>query len=98
MSPHLCYPPYSFTGAGGSSKPAAHDKDKLLFNPATRRVAQKYVINQQARDAKKLKTRLAEEERAELAKKTKFDSMVNLEGLSASEFVEMRKHNMYELP
>jgi hypothetical protein len=96
MSPHLCYPPYSFTGAGGSRKLASHDKDKLLFNPATGRVAQKSVINQQARDAKKLKTRLAEEERAEVAKKAKFDSLVTLEGLSASDFVEMRKRNMYE--
>jgi hypothetical protein len=83
MSHHLCYPPYSFTGAGGSRKPAAHDKDKLVFNPATGRLAQKSVISQKARDAKKLKTRMAEEERAEAAKKAKFDSLVTLEGLSA---------------
>jgi hypothetical protein len=98
MSPHLCYPPYSFTGAGGSRKPAAHDKDKLVFNPATGRVAQKSVMSQQARDAKKLKTRLAEEEHAEAAKKANFDSLVTLEGLSAPEYVEMRKRNMYALP
>jgi hypothetical protein len=48
MSPHLCYPPYSFTGAGGSRKPAAHNKDKLVVNPATGNLAQKSVINQQA--------------------------------------------------
>jgi hypothetical protein len=69
-----------------------------MVNPATGRVAQKSVISQQARDAKKLKTRLAEEERAELAKKAKFDSLVTLEGLFAPEFVEMRKCNMYALP
>jgi hypothetical protein len=55
MSPHLCYLPYSFTGAGGSQKPAAHNKDKLVVNPATGNLAQKSVIAQQARDAKKLK-------------------------------------------
>jgi hypothetical protein len=83
MSPHLCYPPYSFTGAGGSRKPAAHNKDKLVFNPATGNLAQKSVISQQARDAKKLKKRMAKEEHAEAAKKAKFDSLVTLEGLSA---------------
>jgi hypothetical protein len=41
---------------------------------------------------------LAEEEHAEHAKKAKFDSLVTLEGLSAPEFVEMRKRNMYALP
>jgi hypothetical protein len=81
MSPHICYPPYSFTGAGGSRKPAAHDKDKLVFNPATGRLAQKSVISQQARDAKKLKTRMAEDERVEAAKKAKFDSLMTLEGM-----------------
>jgi hypothetical protein len=94
MSRHLCYPPNSFTGV----EPVAHDKDKLVFNPATGRVAQKSMISQQARDAKKLKTRMAEEERAEAAKKAKFDSLVTLEGLSAQEYVEMRKRNMYTLP
>jgi hypothetical protein len=98
MSPQPCYLPYSFTGAGDSRKPAAHNKDKLVVNPATGNLAQKSVIAQQARDAKKLKTRMAEEERAEAAKKTKFDSLVTLEGLSSSEFVEMRKQNMYALP
>jgi hypothetical protein len=93
MSPHLCYPPYSFTGAGGS-----HNKDNLVYNPATGNLAQKSVISQQARDAKKLKTRMAEEEHAEAAKKAKFDSLVTLEGLSAPEYVEMRKRNMYALP
>jgi hypothetical protein len=98
MSPHLFYPPYSFIGAGSSRKPTAHDKDKLVFNLATGRLAQKSVISQQARDAKKLKTRMAEEERAEAAKKAKFDSLVTLEGLSAPEYVELRKRNMYALP
>jgi hypothetical protein len=98
MSPHLCYPPYSFTGAGGSRKPAAHNKDKLVYNPTTGNLAQKSVFSQQARDAKKLKTRMAEEEHAEAAKKAKFDSLVTLEGLSAQEYVEMRKRNMYALP
>jgi hypothetical protein len=97
MSPHLCYPPYSFTSAGGSKKPAAHDKDKLVVNPATRRVAQKSVISQQSRNAKKLKTRWAKEEHAEQTKKAKFDSLVTLEGLSAQEFVKMRKHNLFAL-
>jgi hypothetical protein len=69
-----------------------------VFNPTTGRLAQKSVINQKARDAKKLKTRMAEEERAEAAKKAKFDSLVTLEGLSAPEYVEMRKRNMYALP
>jgi hypothetical protein len=98
MSPYLCYPHYSFTGVGGSRKPSAHDKDKLVFNPATGTMAQKSIIAQQARDAKKLKTRLAEEERAEATKKAKFDNLVTLEGLSATEYVEMRKRNMYALP
>jgi hypothetical protein len=98
MSPHLCYLPYSFTGAGGSRKPATHNKDKLVVNPATGNLAQKSMIAQQARDAKKLKTRMAEEERVEAAKKAKFDSLVTLDGLSATEFVEMRKRNMYALP
>jgi hypothetical protein len=56
------------------------------------------VISQQARDAKKLKIRMAEEEHVEAAKKAKFDSLVTLEGLSAPEYVEMRKRNMYALP
>jgi hypothetical protein len=98
MSPHLCCLPHSFTGAGGSWKPAAHNKDKLVVNPATGNLAQKSVIAQQARDAKKLKTRMAKEERVEAAKKAKFDSLVTLDGLSAIEFVEMRKQNMYALP
>jgi hypothetical protein len=70
----------------------------LVVNPATGAIAQKYVIAQQARDAKKLKTRMAEEECAEAAKKVKFDSLVTLEELSSSEYVEMRKRNMYALP
>jgi hypothetical protein len=70
----------------------------LVVNPATGNLAQKSVISQQARDAKKLKTRMAEEERAEAAKKAKFDSLETLEGLSAPEYVEMRKQNMYALP
>jgi hypothetical protein len=37
----------------------------LVVNPATGALAQRSVIAQQARDAKKLKTRMAEEERAE---------------------------------
>jgi hypothetical protein len=98
MSPHLCYPPYSFTGAGGSQKPATHNKDKLVVNPATGTLAQKSVIVQQARDAKKLKTRMAKEERVEATKKAKFDSLVTLDGLSATEYGEMRKRNMYALP
>jgi hypothetical protein len=98
MSPQPCYLRHSFTGAGGSRKWAAHNKDKLVVNPATRNLTQKSVIAQQARDAKKLKTRMAEEERAEAAKKTKFDSFVTLEGLSSSEYVDMRKRNMYALP
>jgi hypothetical protein len=69
-----------------------------VFNPATGRLAQKSVISQQARHAKKLKTRMAEEEHAEAAKKAKFDSLVTLDGLSALEYVEMRKRNMYALP
>jgi hypothetical protein len=69
-----------------------------VFNPTTGRLAQKFVISQKARDAKKLKTRMAEEERAEAAKKAKFDSLVTLEGLFAPEYVEMRKRNMYALP
>jgi cupin superfamily acireductone dioxygenase involved in methionine salvage len=97
MSPHLFYPPYSFTGAGGSRKPAAHNKDKLVANPAIGSLAQKSVISQQAWDAKKLKTRMAEEEHSEAAKKAKFDNLVTLEGLSASEYVEMRKRNMYAI-
>jgi hypothetical protein len=56
------------------------------------------VISQQARDGKKLKTRMAEEEHAEAAKKAKFDSLLTLEGLSTLEYVEMRKRNMYALP
>jgi hypothetical protein len=55
------------------------------------------MIAQQARDAKKLKTSMAEEERVEAAKKAKFDSLVTLHGLTTSEFVEMRKRNMYAL-
>jgi hypothetical protein len=98
ISPQPCYLPHSFTGAGGSRKPAAHNKDKLGVNPATGNLAQKSVIAQQARDAKKLKTRMAEEECAEAAKKVKFDSLVTLEGLSSLEYVEMRKQNMYALP
>jgi hypothetical protein len=54
----------------------------LVVNPATGNLAQKSVIAQQARDAKKLKTRVAKEERAKAAKKDKFDSLVTLEGLS----------------
>jgi hypothetical protein len=98
MSPQPCYLLHSFTGAGGSRKPAAHNKDKLVVNPTTGAHAQKFVIAQQARDAKKLKTRMAEEERAEAAKKVKFDNLVTLEGLSSSEYVEMRKQNMYAPP
>jgi hypothetical protein len=41
---------------------------------------------------------LAKEEHAEQAKKAKFDSLVTLEGLSAQEFVKMRKHNHFALP
>jgi hypothetical protein len=69
-----------------------------VYNPATENIAQKSVISQQARDAKKLKTRMAKEERTEAAKKAKFDSLVTLEGLSAQEYVEMRNRNMYALP
>jgi hypothetical protein len=98
MSPQPCYIPHSFIGAGGSRKPAAHNKDELVVNPATGALAQKSVIAQHARDAKKLKSRMAEEERADAAKKVKFDSLVTLEGLSSSEYVEMRKRNMYALP
>jgi hypothetical protein len=98
MSPQPCYLPHSFTGAGGSWKPAAHNKDKLVVNPTTGNLAQKSVIAQQARDAKKLKTRVAEEECAEAATKAKFDSLVTLEGLSSLEYVEMRKRNMYARP
>jgi hypothetical protein len=72
-----------------------HGASKIIdtfetYHPTTGRVAQKSVIHQQSRDAKKLETRLAEEERAEQAKKAKFDSLVTLEGLSAPEFLEMR--------
>jgi hypothetical protein len=70
----------------------------LVVNPATGTIAQKSVIAQQDRDAKKLKTRMAEEERVEAAQKAKFDSLVTLDGLTTSEFVEMRKRNMYALP
>jgi hypothetical protein len=69
-----------------------------MFNPTTRAMAQKSVISQQARDAKKLKTRMDEEEHAEAAKKAKFDNLMTLEGLSAPEYVEIRKRNMYALP
>jgi hypothetical protein len=86
------------SGAGGSRKPATHNKDKLVVNPATGSLAQKSVIAQQARDAKKLKTRMAEEEHVEAAKRVKFDSLVTLDGLTSSEFVDMRKRNMYALP
>jgi hypothetical protein len=55
----------------------------LVVNPATGNFAQKSVIAQQARDAKKLKTRMAEEERVEAAKKSKFDSLVTLDGLTS---------------
>jgi hypothetical protein len=98
MSPQPCYLPHSFTGTGCSRKPAAHNKDKLVVNPATGNLAQKSVIAQQPRDAKKLKTRMAEKEHAEAAKKAKFDSLVTLEWLSSSEYVEMRKQNMYARP
>jgi hypothetical protein len=98
MSPQPCYLPHPFTGAGGSQKPAAHNKDKLVVNPTTEALAQKSVIAQQARDAKNLKTRMAEEECAEASKKVKFDSLVTLEGLSSSEYIEMRKRNIYALP
>jgi hypothetical protein len=47
----------------------------LVVNPASGALAQKSVIAQQARDAKKLKTRMAEEEHAEAAKKVKFDNL-----------------------
>jgi hypothetical protein len=98
VSPQPCYLPHSFTGAGGSQKPAFHNKDKLVINPSTGAIAQKSIIAQQARDAKKLKTRIAEEEHAKAAKKAKFDNLVTLEGLTSSEYVEMRKRNMYALP
>jgi hypothetical protein len=98
MSPQPCYLPHSFTGAGGSRKPAAHNKDKLVINPTIGNLSQKSVIAQQARDAKKLKTLMAEEERVEAAKRVKFDSLVTLDVLTSSEFVEMRKRNMYTLP
>jgi hypothetical protein len=45
----------------GSKKPAAHSKDKFVVNPTTGRMAQRSKIAQQTRDAKKLKTRMAEE-------------------------------------
>jgi hypothetical protein len=98
MSPYLCYFSYSFTGAGGSKKPAAQSKAKLVFNPTTGKMAQRSVVAQQTRDVKKLKTRMSEEEIVEQAKKAKFDSLLSLGDLSAQEFVEMGKHNFYELP
>jgi hypothetical protein len=56
------------------------------------------VISQQSRDAKKLKTRMTEEELAKQAKKAKFDNLSSFEGLTAPEFVEMRKRIFYVLP
>jgi hypothetical protein len=53
---------------------------------------------QQAQTAKKMRTRMGEEEQAEQAKKAKFDNLSTLEGLTAHEFVEMRKRNFYALP
>jgi hypothetical protein len=41
---------------------------------------------------------LADEEHAEQAKKAKFDNLVTLEGLSAQQYVEMRKCNFCVLP
>jgi hypothetical protein len=93
MSYYLWYLPYSFTSAGSSKKLAAQSKEKLLFNPATDKMSQRSVVAQQTRDAKKLKTRMAEEEITERAKKIKFDSILFLGDLSAQEYVETRKRN-----
>jgi hypothetical protein len=41
-----CCLPHSFTSAGGSRKPAAHNKDKLVVNPTTGALAQKSIIAQ----------------------------------------------------
>jgi hypothetical protein len=50
----------------------------LVVNPAIGALAQRSVIAQQARDAKKLKTRMAEEECAEAAKKVKDSTILFL--------------------